>query len=155
MREEKSFRDKLGWKTLIESPPTEAEILLVEDNSNFREVLSSVIRNMGFSVRTAASAEAADQWMSTMEFDLVLLDIELPRMNGVEFLDWALAKQPDLSVIMLTGLNDPDVALRCLDHGARTYLVKPFDIDFLERAVRDALITRNLLVERNRLAGGR
>ena len=43
-------------------------------------------------------------------------------------------------------------ALRCLDHGARTYLVKPFDLDFLERCVRDALITRRLLIERNRLS---
>ena len=46
------------------------------------------------------------------------------------------------------------MALRCLDHGARAYLVKLFDIDFLERAIRDALITRRLLVERNRLAAG-
>ncbi len=46
------------------------------------------------------------------------------------------------------------MALRCLDHGARAYLVKPFDIDFLERAIRDALITRRLLVERNRLTAG-
>ena len=147
--------DKLGWKTLVENPPTEAEILLVEDDPILLNLTSSAIQDMGYSVRTAASAEAADQWMSSIEFDLVLLDIDLPRMNGLEFLEWALAKQPDLSVIMLTGLNDPDLALRCLDHGARTYLVKPFDIDFLERAVRDALITRHLLVERNRLADGR
>ena len=128
---------------------------MVEDDPILLNLTSSAIQDMGYSVRTAASAEAADQWMSSIEFDLVLLDIDLPRMNGLEFLEWALAKQPDLSVIMLTGLNDPDLALRCLDHGARTYLVKPFDIDFLERAVRDALITRHLLVERNRLADGR
>ena len=46
------------------------------------------------------------------------------------------------------------MALRCLDHGARAYLVKPFDIDFLERAIRDAVITRRLLVERNCLTAG-
>ncbi len=146
--------DKLGWKTLAENPPTEAEILVVEDDASLRELTSSAIEDMGFSVRSAASAEAADQWMSSGELDVVLLDIDLPRINGVEFLEWALARQPELSVIMLTGLDDPELALRCLDHGARTYLVKPFDIDFLERAIRDALITRNLLVERNRLADG-
>ncbi len=145
---------KLGWKTLVENPPTEAEILVVEDDPSLRELTASAIQDMGFSVRSAASAEAADQWMSSGELDVVLLDIDLPRINGVEFLEWALARQPELSVIMLTGLDDPELALRCLDHGARTYLVKPFDIDFLERAIRDALITRNLLVERNRLANG-
>ena len=146
--------DRLGWKTLVENAPTEAEILVVEDDPILLELTSSAIEDMGFSVRSAASAEAADQWMSAGELDLVLLDIDLPRINGVEFLEWALAKQPELSVIMLTGMNDPELALRCLDHGARTYLVKPFDIDFLERAIRDALITRRLLVERNRLADG-
>ena len=146
--------DRLGWKTLVENAPTEAEILVVEDDPILLELTSSAIEDMGFSVRSAASAEAADQWMSAGELDLVLLDIDLPRINGVEFLEWALAGQPELSVIMLTGLDDPELALRCLDHGARTYLVKPFDIDFLERAIRDALITRHLLVERNRLANG-
>ena len=141
-----------GWKDLIKHAPTEAEILVVEDDKHFRELAASAVRGMGFVVRTAASAEEADHWMSSTEFDLILLDIELPRMNGVEFLDWALAKQPDLSVIMLTGLNDPELALRCLDHGARTYLVKPFDLDFLERSVRDALIIRHLLIERNAFA---
>ncbi len=146
--------DKLGWKTLVENAPTEAEILVVEVDPILLELTSSAIEDMGFTVRSAASAEAADQWMSSGELDVVLLDIDLPRINGVEFLEWALARQPELSVIMLTGLDDPELALRCLDHGARTYLVKPFDIDFLERAIRDALITRNLLVERNRLAEG-
>ena len=139
----------VGWQELIRNAPTKAEVLVVEDNPNLRKLTTSAVQGMGFSVRAASSAEEADHWMSSMTFDLVLLDVELPRMNGVEFLDWALAKQPDLAVIMLTGLNDPALALRCLDHGARTYLVKPFDLDFLERCVRDALITRNLLMERN------
>ena len=73
-------------------------------------------------------------------------------MNGVEFLSWALKRQPDLAVIMLTGRAEPELALKCIDQGARTYLVKPLDVDFLERAVRDALMVRKLLLERNRLS---
>ena len=76
----------------------------------------------------------------------------LPRMNGVEFLSWALKRQPDLAVIMLTGRGEPELAMKCIDQGARTYLVKPLDVDFLERAVRDALMVRKLLLERNRLS---
>ena len=78
-----------------------------------------------------------------------VLDIELPRMNGVEFLSWALARDPELAVIMLTGLDNPDLALECLSKGARTYFVKPFDPSFIEQALRDAVAMRRLLVERN------
>ena len=88
-----------------------------------------------------------------MEFDLVLLDMELPRMNGLEFLSWALGRKSDLAVIVISGRNDPELAMQCIDAGARTYLVKPFDVDFLSRSVRDTLMIRQLLLERNRLAG--
>jgi DNA-binding NarL/FixJ family response regulator len=54
---------------------------------------------------------------------------------------------------MLTGLDDPDLALECLDKGARTYLVKPVEADFLRYALRDALAVRNILIERNDQAG--
>ena len=145
-------RDK-GWQDLIAGAPTSAEILIVEDDPDLRRLTRSVIEELGYSVKTAASAEEADSWMTSATFDLVLLDIELPRMNGVEFLSWALGRQPDLTVIMLTGSDDPGLAMKCIDEGARTYLVKPFDVDFLARAVRDALMVRELLVERNRLGG--
>ncbi len=141
-----------GWKDVIESAPTTAEVLIVEDEPHIRRLTRDVVEGLGYSVKTAASAEEADSWMTTATFDLVLLDIELPRMNGVEFLSWALTCQPDLAVIMLTGRAEPKLALECLDKGARTYLVKPFDVDFLERSVRDALMVRELLLERNRLS---
>ena len=56
--------------------------------------------------------------MTSATFDLVLLDVELPRMNGVEFLSWALSRQPDLAVIMLTGCAEPELAMKCIDQGA-------------------------------------
>ena len=72
-------------------------------------------------------------------------------MSGLEFLSLVLSRQPDVAVIILTGKNEPELAMECLDRGARTFLVKPFDIAFLGRSVRDALMIRQLLVERNRL----
>ena len=111
--------------------------------------MEKVVESYGYSTKTAASAEEADQWLSTTRFDVVLLDIELPRMSGVEFLAWALARDPEVAVIMLTGLDNPDLALECLANGARTYFVKPFDPGFMRHALRDAVAMRRLLVERN------
>ena len=81
-----------------------------------------------------------------------ILDIELPRMSGTEFLAWALKRDPELAVIMLTGIDLPEVAIECMNAGARTYLVKPVEKEFLELALRDALALRRVLVERNDLA---
>ena len=88
-----------------------------------------------------------------MRFDALLLDIQLPRMTGVEFLSWALERDPELAVIMLTGLDEPGLAVQCIEEGARTYLVKPVEAEFLRLALRDALAMRRLLIERNDLAG--
>ena len=81
-----------------------------------------------------------------------MLDIELPRMKGVEFLSWAVSRDPEMAVIMMTGLDMPEVAIECIDHGARTYLVKPVAVEFLRLALRDALAMRRVLVDRNDLA---
>ena len=128
-------------------------MLVVDDEAPIRNSLQRLITGLGHNVRTAASAEEADQWLNSQRFDLVMLDIELPRMKGPEFLRWALRRDPELAVIMLTGVDDPAVAIECLDQGARTYLVKPVEVEFLRLALRDALAMRRLLIERNDGAG--
>ena len=117
--------------------------------NNLVLALYRLITKMGHTARAAASAEEADEWLSNERFDACLLDIELPRMSGTEFLGWALKRDPEMAVIMITGIDVPEVALECLDGGARTYLVKPVESAFLERALRDALAVRQLLIERN------
>ena len=138
-----------GWRTVLTEAPASAAVLVVEDEKDVREGIAKLVRHFGHDVKTAASAEEADAWMSSQDFDLVLLDIELPRMKGVEFLSWALERDPELAVIMLTGLDSPELAIECIDAGARTYLVKPVEAEFLRLAVRDALAVRRILVERN------
>lgn len=140
---------RVGWKNIVEEAPTEARILVVDDEADVRTGLEKLLKRMGYAVKTAASAEEADNWLQTERFDLMLLDIELPRMKGTEFLGWSLSRDPEMPVIMLTGLDSPDLAVRCIDSGARTYLVKPIEAEFLRLAVRDALGLRKILVERN------
>ncbi len=142
---------RLGWRDLLARTPSRGRVLVVDDEADVRQSLTRLVARLGHTTRAAASAEEADQWLSTESFDVCLLDIELPRMSGIEFLEWALKRDPELAVIMLTGLDLPDVAVECLQAGARTYLVKPVEQQFLELALRDALALRALLSERNDL----
>ena len=142
-----------GWTDVLAKAPRDAKVLVVDDEAHIRESLQRLVTHFGYEVKTAASAEEADHWLSSMRFDVLLLDIELPRMKGVEFLSWALEKDPEQAVIMLTGLDDPDLAIECIDKGARTYLVKPVEAEFLRLALRDAMALRNLLIDRNDLSG--
>jgi len=145
-------KSRSGWTDVLAHAPRAASILVVDDEAHIRDSLKRLVTHFGYDVKVAASAEEADSWMSSLRFDVVLLDIELPRMKGVEFLSWALEKDPEQAIIMLTGLDDPDVALECIDKGARTYLVKPIEADFLRSALRDALAMRQLLIQRNDFA---
>lgn len=142
---------RIGWKEVLSRVPARARVLVVEDQPEIRVSLQRLITRFGYTVRAAASAEEADQWLAAERYDVCLLDIELPRMTGLEFLDWAQRRDPEMAVIMMTGLDLPEIAIQCIDHGARTYLVKPVDAEFLRLALRDALAMRSLLVERNDL----
>jgi DNA-binding NtrC family response regulator len=143
---------RLGWKDVPARAPTTGRILIVEDHAEVRRAVERMVASLGYEVRSASSAEEADHWLSAERFDVMLLDVELPRMKGTEFLSWALERDGELAVIMLSGLDDPSVAIECIEKGARTYLVKPVEREFLRLGLRDAMAMRQLLVERNRNA---
>ena len=144
-------RNRPGWRDVVDAAPRNAEILIVDDEAPVRATLKKLVSHFGYNVKTAGSAEEADHWVNSVRFEVLLLDIELPRMKGVEFLEWALQRDPELAVIMMTGIDDPHVAEECIAAGARTYLVKPPEEKFLRMALKDALAMRRILVERNDL----
>ena len=144
---------RTSWRDLVEGAPAHASILVVDDEPEIRKAVSRLLARSGYAPHVCASAEEADVLLAGTRYDVCLLDIELPRMSGVQFLQWALKRDPEMAVIMLTGVDAPEVALECLDSGARTYLVKPLEAPFLLRAVRDALSLRRLLVAYNDAAG--
>lgn len=143
---------RMGWREALAAAPGKAKILVVDDDREIRIALQRLLVRLGYTVRVSASAEEADQCLAMERFDACLLDIELPRMKGLEFLGWALARDREMAVIMLTGLDLAELAIECLDQGARTYLTKPVDSEFLRLALRDALAMRSILVQRNDLA---
>ncbi|HKJ02789.1 MAG TPA: response regulator [Longimicrobiales bacterium] len=146
--------ERMGWPEL-RTLPLRGGVLIVDDEAALRNTLKRVVTSFGCTVRTAASAEEADLCLNSERFDVCLLDIELPRMKGVEFLEWAMKRDREMAVIMVTGLDAPDLAVECIKAGARTYLVKPISAQFLALAIQDALAVRHLLVERNDLAARR
>jgi len=136
---------RIGWANLDPLVPPSSSVLIVEDDEAAARGLARAVREIGCSVRVAGCAESADRWIASEEFDLVLLDIGLPRMNGIEFLHWVLSRSPTTAVIMVTGNDDIATAIQCISGGARTYLVKPIDLEVLRLAVLDALAMRTLL----------
>lgn len=123
-------------------------ILVVEDDGPVREMVSRHLAKKGHEVAEAADAEQVLLQMSRdrVPFDLVLTDIHLPGLSGVELLRLLLTHSPLRPVLMITGDADEGLARRALGYGAAGYLLKPFQLFELDAAVQQAL-TRLELVE--------
>jgi CheY-like chemotaxis protein len=112
-----------------------ARILIVDDQQVIRELLQEFLEIKGFTVFAAANGAEALTHMQERTPDLVLLDMLMPRMDGLETQRRLRTIDPDVKVIMMTGLNDPAVAERAIREGARKYLLKPLNLEQLERVL--------------------
>ncbi|MDX1674050.1 MAG: response regulator [Longimicrobiales bacterium] len=123
-------------------------VLVVEDDEGVRQLVARHLEQKGYEVAHASDAEQVLLRMSRDRepFDLVLSDIHLPGLSGVELLRLLLTHSPLRPVIMITGDADESLARRALDHGAAGYLLKPFELFELDAAVMQAL-SRLELVE--------
>lgn len=114
-------------------------ILIVDDEEDLTLGYSRCLQKVGYEVKTAGSGEDAIDLLQKELFDLVLLDIRLPQMSGMEVLQKALAIDPNLIVIMITAHGSVQSAVDAMRKGAYDYLMKGFDHDELRQAVRKAL----------------
>jgi two-component system response regulator PilR (NtrC family) len=103
-------------------------ILVVDDEESLRTVLSSELINEGYEVRTAADGDDAIVEMRNADFDLVLLDIKMPRMNGFEVLKHIKENHARAKVVMLTGFADLKNAIESKKLGADDFVSKPYDL---------------------------
>jgi len=103
-------------------------ILVVDDEESLRTVLSSELINEGYEVRTAADGDDAIVEMRNADFDLVLLDIKMPRMNGFEVLKHIKENHARSKVVMLTGFADLKNAIESKKLGADDFVSKPYDL---------------------------
>lgn len=116
-------------------------VLVVDDVAENRDVLSDRLRREGYEVVTAESGERALDLLSRNSFDLVLLDILMPGLDGYEVLRRLKADERlrNLPVIMITALGELDAAARCIEMGAEDYLPKPFNPTLLQARIRACL----------------
>ena len=115
-------------------------ILIAEDDATLADGLQHTLRQAGYAVDWAKNGGEADVALSTQEFDLLILDISLPKLSGFEVLKRLRARNSRLPVLLLTALDSVSDRVRGLDAGADDYLVKPFQ--FAELAARARALTR-------------
>lgn len=111
-------------------------ILLVEDNKLLSEGLGALLRGSGYAVDIVADGASAHAVVAAENFDLVILDLNLPEMDGLEVLRAMRARHNQAAVLILTARGTPEERVRGLDLGADDYLIKPFDISEFEARVR-------------------
>lgn len=128
-----------------------AKILIVEDNEDMAFTLTRVLKKEGYKTFAAKTGEESIEVLRKELIDLVLLDVKLPKMGGIDVLIKMKEIDPDLVVIMMTALTDAKPAIQAMKHGAYDYLMKPFELDELKLDVRKALENHQLKREVARL----
>ena len=113
----------------------QVRILVVDDEEDVRRGLERLARSTGATVHGVPSGEAALEWLSTSPADLVLTDVRMPGISGVDLLRRVKARWPGVEVILLTGFGTIETAVACLQAGAAHFLTKPFDNAQLVQAI--------------------
>lgn len=120
-----------------------ADILVVDDDDVIRETLYELL-SAAYSCHTADTAEKALAKLEAQAFDVVLTDISMPGLNGMDLLNRVVQLYPGTPVIIISGHGDHDHAQRLLNRGAFDYLVKPFRLEVVEASVRRAIESRSV-----------
>jgi len=114
-------------------------VLTVDDESIVRESLRDWLTDAGYETETAEEGEEALRKIGELEFGAMVLDLKLPRKDGLQVLEEARAKSPQLKGIIITAYPSVDTAVRAMKLGAVDYLVKPFAPDTLEKMLQEIL----------------
>jgi DNA-binding NtrC family response regulator len=128
-----------------------AKILIVDDEEMIRETLKDIIGNEGYETEEAKEGQEALNLIKKNRFDCVLLDIKMPKMDGMEVLGHIIELSPDTPVVMITGHGDEESAFEAAKKGAYDFITKPPDLNRLLVTIRNALDRANLVSERNAL----
>jgi two-component system, NtrC family, response regulator PilR len=123
------------------------KILVVDDEQSLREVLSIMLKRTGYAVTSVADGEEAIELLNKDIFDLVITDLRMPRIDGMEVLKAAKSASPETVVLIITAFASADSAVEAMKQGAYDYLTKPFQVDEVQLIIRNALEKRRLTTE--------
>jgi len=126
-------------------------ILVVDDEPNYRLILSELLKDEGYEVFTADSAEQAMPIIRETDLDLIITDMRMPGIGGMELLSETKIFDPDLPVIMITAFGEVEKAVAAMQRGAFNYLTKPFNNDELLVSIKKAVDHYSLVKENLRL----
>jgi DNA-binding NtrC family response regulator len=119
-------------------------VLVVDDEENIREILTEYLNDIGYSVTCAVNGQEALQIYSGGHFDIILSDLVMRPMDGMELLNEIRKVDPDTIFIMITGHPSVESAMEAIKKGARDYITKPFNIDEIRLKIERALLERSL-----------
>ena len=130
-----------------------SKILVIEDESAIRRVLVKILseENNTYQVEEAEDGLAGIEMIKKDDYDLILCDIKMPKMDGVEVLEAVKKIKPEIPIVMISGHGDLDTAVNTMRLGAFDYISKPPDLNRLLNTVRNALDRKELVVENTRL----
>jgi DNA-binding NtrC family response regulator len=104
-------------------------ILIVDDEERFRNTLTKLLKSRGFLTQSVANGEETKAELLRNAYDVVLLDVKMPGISGIDVLKWMKKEGVAAEVIILSGHASVDTAMEIIDHGAYDYLLKPSDIE--------------------------
>jgi two-component system response regulator PilR (NtrC family) len=125
----------------------EDKILVADDEQSMREFLDIMLKKEGYRVTLAGNGEEVLKLIDKDIFDLVLLDIRMPKMDGIAVLKKIKAASPETIVIMITAYASADTAIKAMKEGAYDYITKPFKVEEIKVIIKNALEKKNLQTE--------
>jgi len=137
----------VGADTLVERALT---CLVVDDDDAVRRALTGVLQHSGYFVIDVASGTEALAFLERQPVPLVLSDINMPGMDGVTLLKTIQERWPEVAVVVVSGVAEVDVAVRCLRSGALDYITKPFQLAEVHARIQQALDKRQLILQNRR-----
>ena len=123
-------------------------MLVVDDEPQVCEVIANLFSTRGYSCQTAGSGQEALSIFQKFHPQVVLSDVVMPNMNGLDVARYILQSSPEIAVILMTGTESMDMAIQALRLGVSDFLLKPFDFKTAERSVREAVSKKQALVKR-------
>lgn len=123
------------------------KILVVDDEPSLRDVLGIMLKKAGYTTTLAADGEEAVSQVNKEIYDLVITDLKMPGVGGMEVLKAVKSASPDTVVLVVTAFGSPDTAVEAMKLGAYDYLTKPFQVDEVQLIIRNALEKRRLSAE--------